>query len=91
MSDLIHLTLYITSGTPHSERALHNLRAALAACSEGRFNLQVVDLRKEPLRALQDGIVAVPTLQLSSGTFRARLIGDLSARETLHNFLFSVV
>lgn len=88
MSDLIQLHLYITSGTPHSERALHNLRAALAAGPEEKFNLQVVDLRNEPLRALQDGIVAVPTLQLSSGSFRARLIGDLSAKETLHNFLF---
>lgn len=87
----MHLTLYITSGTPHSERALHNLRTALEVCPKERFNLHVVDLRKEPLQALQDGIVAVPTLQLSSGSFRARLIGDLSAKETLHNFLFSAV
>jgi hypothetical protein len=81
------LHLYITGGTPHSEQALQRLRVALKGLPEHRYDLHIVDLRNEPLRALQDGIVAVPTLQLSTGTSRSRLIGDLSESERLDNFL----
>lgn len=87
MSDQILLHLYITSGTPRSEQALQRLRRALVECPEHRYSLHVVDLRHEPLRALQDGIVAVPTLQRCSGSLRARLVGDLSEAEILHHFL----
>lgn len=89
MSDQIFLHLYITSGTPHSEQALDRLRRVLTACTTHRYRLHIVDLRHEPLRALQDGIVAVPTLQLSFGSFRARLVGDLSEAEILQHFLLS--
>ena len=90
MSDHIILHLYITSGTPHSEQALQLLRNALTGRPKHRYCLDIVDLRNEPMRALQDGIVAVPTLQLSSGSFRARLVGDLSQAKLLENFLVSL-
>ena len=89
MRDLILLRLYITSGTPNSESALQRLRSALEAYPESRYDLQIINLRTEPLRALEDGIVAVPTLQLSVGSFRARLIGDMSEAERLQQFLSS--
>lgn len=89
MIDQIVLSLYITSGTPHSEQALQRLHNALKVCPEHRYRLHIVDLRLEPMRALQDGIVAVPTLQISSGSFRARLVGDLSEAEKLEQFLHS--
>lgn len=90
MSDQRVLQLYITSGTPHSEQALQRLRRALNKYPEDRYCLHIVDLRLEPIRALQDGIVAVPTLQLSSGSLRARLVGDLSETETLQHFLHAL-
>ncbi len=90
MRGTILLHLYITGGTPHSEQALQRLHIALNGLPEHRYDLHVVDLRNEPMRALQDGIVAVPTLQLSTGTSRSRLVGDLSESEILHNFLTAI-
>lgn len=87
MRDTMMLHLYITGGTPHSEQALQRLRIALNGLTEHRYDLHVVDLRNEPMRALQDGIVAVPTLQISTGTFRSRLVGDLSEEAVLRHFL----
>lgn len=89
MSDQILLHLYIASGTPNSEQALQRLRNALNICQDRRYRLHIVDLRYEPMRALQDGIVAVPTLQMSSGSFRARLVGNLSEAGILEQFLHS--
>lgn len=87
MSDATKLQLYITSGTNNSQMALSNLQNALHEHPEASASLEVIDLRSEPMRALQDGIVAVPTLQLTRGVFRARLIGDLSQVIELRNFL----
>ena len=87
MRGTIVLHLYITGGTPHSEQALQHLYAALQGCPEHRYDVHIVDLRNDPMRALEDGIVAVPTLQLSTGTSRLRMEGDLSESEVLHRFL----
>ena len=90
MSDTLVLHLYITGGTAHSEQALQRLRTALHGLPAHRYDLHVVDLRKEPMRALEDGIVAVPTLQLSSGGSCSRLVGDLSETAVLRQFLHIV-
>lgn len=89
MSDTLVLHLYIAGGTAHSEQALQRLRTALHGLPEHRYDLHV-DLRKEPMRALEDGIVAVPTLQLSSGGSCSRLVGDLSEEAVLRQFLHIV-
>jgi hypothetical protein len=81
------LRLYVVSGTPNSDQALLRLNEALASQPSDRFRLEVVDIRGEPLRALLDGIVAIPTLQKQTGMQRTRLAGNFADREALVLFL----
>jgi circadian clock protein KaiB len=74
----LRLRLYILSGAPSSNAALTNLDAIAQAHPGTRYDLEVVDVRDEPLRALSEGALVVPTLILISGTGNRALVGDLS-------------
>lgn len=72
------LRLYVAGGTPLSLRALANLKAVCEEHLAGRYRLEVIDVYREPARAREDQILAVPTLiKALPGPLR-RLIGDLS-------------
>lgn len=73
----LRLRLYIAGPGAYATRAQQNLeRFALAAGIE--FELELVDLRREPKRAAVDAVVVTPTLiKLAPGP-RAMVIGDLS-------------
>jgi circadian clock protein KaiB len=68
----------LAGAAPNSLRAVENLRALCAAHCEGRYSLEIVDVLKEPLRALNDDILVTPTLVKLSPGVRTRVIGDLS-------------
>ncbi len=68
--------LYIAGGSLHSTRAVANLRQIVERHLQGRYELEVVDLRQQPERASVDDIVALPTLVMTS-PFVRRVIGDL--------------
>jgi len=87
VADPIELQIYITGETANSEQALTELRMALENKPADCFRLEVIDLKKEPLRGLIDGIVAIPTLQRKNGLQTNRLIGNLSDRMVLESFL----
>ena len=76
--------LYTAEGTPNSAQALSNLTALCQTHSPGRYEIEVVDVFREPERARADGIRMTPTLiKLSPGP-TCRLIGSLSqTREVL--------
>ena len=59
-------------------RAIRNLKHFCDSELAGRYELEVVDIYKEPRRALEDEIVAVPTLIKQAPGAVRRLIGDLS-------------
>ena len=78
------LRLYIAGAAPNSLRAVvENLKALCAAHFEGRCSLEIVDVLKEPLRALNDDILVTPTLVKLSPGVRTRVIGDLSDERKL--------
>jgi len=59
-------------------RAVQNVKRMCEAELPGRYYLEVVDIYKEPRRAADDLIMAVPTLiKQAPGAFR-RLTGDMS-------------
>ena len=60
--DVWRLRLYVADGSPKSRTALSNLRRICAEHLEGRYQIEVVDLRQNPRLARGDQIVAVPTL-----------------------------
>ena len=72
------LRLYVAGPDVRSIRALRNIKRICEAELAGRYQLEVVDLYKQPNRATEDQIVAVPTLIKHAPGQVRRLIGDLS-------------
>jgi len=72
------LRLYVVGGSPASRRAVSNLRAVCQERLDGRYALEVIDLREHPALAGERNILAVPTLVRERPSPAERLIGDLS-------------
>ena len=77
----IMLRLYIVGQSPNSVRALNQIRSICHTHLRGRFDLEIVDIAKEPVRALADGMFVTPTLVKISPRPRAKIVGDLSQPE----------
>lgn len=77
------LRLYIAGGTLASTRAKTNLDALCEEQGADRFNIDVVDILREPLRALSEGVLVTPTLVRLSPLPLVKIVGDLSDRGTV--------
>ena len=75
------LRLYITGQTPKSMTAFANLKKICEEYLEGRYQIQVVDLLKDPQLASGDQILAIPTLVRRLPLPKRKIIGDLSNTE----------
>lgn len=75
------LTLYVTGATPRSLRAIANLQAICEEYLKGRYQLEVVDIYRQPELLRRDQIVAVPTLIKKLPEPLRLLVGDLSKTE----------
>ena len=64
--------------TPKSIRALANLKAMCEEHLKGRYQIELIDLRKKPQLARGDQIVAIPTLVRRLPLPLRSIIGDLS-------------
>jgi hypothetical protein len=71
------LRLYVAGSAPHSTRALENLRSTCRRHVGDDYELDVVDVLCQPLRALEDGVLVTPTLIRCSPVPAKTLIGDL--------------
>jgi circadian clock protein KaiB len=70
--------LYVAGGTQNSTEALANLQAICVRCLPDRHDIEVIDVIREPRRALADGIRMTPTLiKLSPAPLR-RIVGTLA-------------
>jgi len=74
----MQLRLYVVGKTPKSEAAIANLRKICAEHLDGKYELEVIDLRDNPKLARDDQILAIPTLVRSLPMPVAKIIGDLS-------------
>ena len=72
------LRLYVAGQTPRSLAAFANLKRLCEEHLAGRYQIEVIDLVKEPGRAHGDQIVALPTLVRKLPEPIKRVIGDLS-------------
>ena len=72
------LKLYVAGQTPRSAAAVENLSRLCEEHLAGRYELEVIDLLRNPQRARSDQILAIPTLVRNLPTPIARIIGDLS-------------
>jgi circadian clock protein KaiB len=79
--DGYNLRLYVAGQTPRSVAALANLKKICEQHLAGRYEIEVVDLMKNPALAQRHQIVAIPTLIRQLPEPLKRIIGDLSNLE----------
>jgi circadian clock protein KaiB len=77
------LCLYVTDQSPKCLRAIENLRRACEKHLAGRYTIEIVDLLKNPRRAADDQILAVPTVVRRFPAPIRKLVGDLSDDDRL--------
>lgn len=76
-----HMRLYVAGQTAKSMAALSNLRRICEEHLPGRYDIEVIDLLKDPKLAAGDQILAIPTLVRRLPEPLKRMIGDLSNTE----------
>jgi len=80
---LYKFRLYVAGETQNSAEALANLTALCRAHLPKRSEIEIVDVLREPKRALKDGIFMTPTLvKLAPGTMQ-KIIGTLNRAESV--------
>jgi len=72
------LRLYVAGQTERSLRAVANMEKICSTQLQGRYRLEVIDLRQQPQLAQGEQIVAVPTLIRRLPEPLRMLIGDMS-------------
>jgi circadian clock protein KaiB len=79
--DTYNLRLYVAGQTPKSIAAIANLKKICEQHLSGRYDIEVIDLMKNPALAQRHQIVAIPTLIRQLPEPLKRIIGDLSNSE----------
>ncbi len=72
------LRLYVAGQTPKSIKALANLKKLCDTHLPGRYEIEIIDLVRNPKLAAGDQIVAIPTLVRKLPPPVKKIIGDLS-------------
>jgi len=73
--------LYLAGNAPNSVRAFANLYAICRKHFPGSHRIEVIDVLKEPLRALAEAVLVTPTVVKLSPLPVQQIIGDLSEEE----------
>jgi circadian clock protein KaiB len=72
------LRLYVAGNSAKTESAISNLRELCEKRLRDRYQLEVVDISKDPQVAISEQIIAIPTLVKVLPLPIRRIIGDLS-------------
>ena len=72
------LRLYVAGQSPKSITALKNLKKLCETHMPGQYEIEVIDLLKNPKLADGDQILAIPTLVRKLPAPVKKIIGDLS-------------
>jgi circadian clock protein KaiB len=73
-----NLRLYVAGDSPKSRTALANLQRLCEQHLHGNYEIEVIDLVKQPQLARAHQIIAIPTLVRRLPEPIKRVIGDLS-------------
>jgi circadian clock protein KaiB len=83
--DKMILQLYITGMSENSVRAIQNIRQLCDEYLHGRFDLEIIDIYKNPSVAEEQKIVFSPSLIKQLPLPRKTFIGDLSdTKKVIH-------
>lgn len=72
------LRLYVTGSSARSLRAVHNLKKICEEHFPNDYDLEVIDIYKDPTAARDEQIIAAPTLVKKLPTPLRKFVGDLS-------------
>lgn len=72
------LRLYVSGATPRSTEAIAKIKNICDEYLPGHYDLEVIDIYQQPQLAIQERIVAAPTLVKESPGKLRRMIGNLS-------------
>jgi len=75
------LRLCVAGATPRSAAAIQNVTALCEKHLKGRYTLDIVDVYQKPILAVDEGVIAAPTLVKKLPLPLRRLIGDMSDEE----------
>jgi circadian clock protein KaiB len=79
------LRLYIADETMAAEQALVNLRNLCEYHVEDQYELETVDILRQPLRAMREGVLVTPALLRLTPLPVRKIVGDLSdCKAVLH-------
>ena len=70
--------LYVADHAQNSAKAIANLAALCQEYLADRYVIEIVDVYKDPTRALADGVLMTPTLIRVSPLPSRRIVGTLS-------------
>jgi circadian clock protein KaiB len=74
----IKFRLYVANHAQNSTKAIANLTALCREYLPNRHEIEIVDVYKDPMRALADGVLMTPTLIRVSPLPSRRIVGTLS-------------
>jgi circadian clock protein KaiB len=77
------LRLYVTGMTMKSKQAIQNIKKICEEHLQGHYDLEVIDIYRNPVLAKGDQIVATPTLIKKMPVPIRKFIGDLSEKEKI--------
>ena len=80
---IFELKLFITGASPNSARAIANLKTFCEEHADYQYNLEIIDVYQQPLKASNEDIIALPMLVKYSPLPMRRLIGDMSDTEKM--------
>jgi circadian clock protein KaiB len=75
------LRLYVAGQTPKSVTAFVNLKKICEEYLNGQYQIEIIDLTQHPELAIEDSILALPTLVRKLPEPIKKIIGDLSNTE----------
>lgn len=85
--DVFTFRLYVTGDAPNSLQAMANLTQICETYLPDRHEIEVVDVLRDPKRALKESILLTPTLVTESPYPGHRIVGTLSNTEPILQIL----
>lgn len=75
--------LYVAGAAGNSAAAVANLNSLCRAYLSGRYEIELIDVFREPARALADIVVMTPTLIKYAPNPTCRIVGSLADMPTV--------
>ena len=70
--------LYVADKSLKTDHAVAMLKQTCEIYLEGRYDIEVIDVMEDPVAAMQENILATPTLIRKLPEPNKRIVGDLS-------------